>query len=142
MSVPETFDTPEAVEQAFYEAFARADLDAMTQVWSRSGNAECVHPMSDRLRGHEAILRSWSEIFGQAPGMRFALTHAHRVRHGDMAVHIVYENLAVEDRAEPSRVIATNVFAREDGGWKMILHHASPASRPTRAPTEQPRQVH
>lgn len=59
-----------------------------------------------------------------------------------LAVHVLYENIALEDRPEPARIIATNIFTREEAGWKMILHHASPAprtDRPAEAPT---RQVH
>ncbi|HET9795047.1 MAG TPA: nuclear transport factor 2 family protein [Thermoanaerobaculia bacterium] len=26
---------------------------------------------------------------------------------------------------EPARMQATNVFRREDGGWRMVHHHAS-----------------
>lgn len=142
MSLPEPFPTPEAAEQAFYEAFAHADLQIMMRVWSRAEHAECIHPLADRLRGHDAIVRSWAEIFSQGIGMRFSLSHPRRTRLGDLAVHTHYENIALEERAEPSRIIATNIYAREDDGWKIILHHASPAPRPARVSEETPRRVH
>jgi ketosteroid isomerase-like protein len=31
---------------------------------------------------------------------------------------------------EDAKVLATNVFRRADGRWRMVLHHGSPVLRP------------
>jgi hypothetical protein len=45
-----------------------------------------------------------------------------------IAVHSVHENFTVEGEARAQvPVVATNVYLRTAAGWRMIVHHASPA---------------
>ena len=45
-----------------------------------------------------------------------------------IAVHSVHENFTVEGDARAQvPIIATNVYLRTAAGWRMIVHHASPA---------------
>jgi hypothetical protein len=41
MSSKKIFTTPQDVENAFYEALERADLDSMMQVWSEDDDIVC-----------------------------------------------------------------------------------------------------
>ena len=45
------------------------------------------------------------------------------------AIHLVRENIKVEESDEVKTMVmlATNAYRRTDDGWRMILHHASPA---------------
>jgi len=57
-----------------------------------------------------------------------------------IAVHSVHENFTVEGDARAQvPVIATNVYLRTAAGWRMIVHHASPA--PIQAPPVQPQDA-
>jgi hypothetical protein len=55
----------------------------------------------------------------------------------------VHENILVqgESRAR-APVAATNVYLRTGNGWRMILHHGSPAPQAPRAPAESPKILH
>jgi hypothetical protein len=57
-----------------------------------------------------------------------------------LAVHSVHENFALEGQgrrdAPPLPVVATNVYLRTAAGWRMIVHHASPA--PAQAQQQKP----
>jgi len=48
-----------------------------------------------------------------------------------LAVHSVFENFSLEGAApgdaRPAPIVATNVYLRTAAGWRMIVHHASPA---------------
>jgi ketosteroid isomerase-like protein len=48
-----------------------------------------------------------------------------------LAVHSVHENFVLPGQAQsdarPVPVVATNVYLRTAAGWRMIVHHASPA---------------
>src|SRR5688572_19635668 len=44
---------------AFYEAFERLDLDAMSSLWARTVTVTCVHPGWDMVSGYEAVMQSW-----------------------------------------------------------------------------------
>ena len=112
-----------AANAAFYSAFATRDADAMDAVWAAREPVACIHPGWRALRGRDAVLASWRNILGGpgAPPITCAAAAAHVF--GDAAFVICIERIpAVE-------LIATNVFVREDGEWKMVHHHASAMAR-------------
>ena len=140
------FTSPQEVEQAFYEALQRADLDAMMAVWAEDDEVYCVHPGGPRLLGLEQIRESWRQIFTSGANMRVQLRDVQQTRGGLLAVHSMYEHVAlIEERGSASVVAATNVYLNIGGGWRMIAHHASlvadaPAQHP---PAESaPRLLH
>jgi hypothetical protein len=47
-----------------------------------------------------------------------------------LAVHSVFERFVIpqaKPEAQPAPIVATNVYLRTAAGWRMIVHHASPA---------------
>lgn len=129
--------SPQEAEQAFYDAFQRADLDAMMAVWSEDDEVYCVHPGGPRLTGIERIRESWRQIFGSGATIRIQLRSEQRLRAGMLAVHCVYEQISVVGERRPANpVVATNIYLNGGGGWRMIAHHASPV-----AATEAPAPV-
>lgn len=123
------FATPQEAEEAFYRAFAHADLDAMMAVWNDTDAVECIHPRGERLRGLAAVGESWRQIFAAAPRVRIGIEEQSYTQSANLAVHVVTEVIDVADPdAQTARVIATNVFQLTHGGWRLILHHGSPAT--------------
>jgi hypothetical protein len=83
--------------------------------------------MSDRARGRAAVIASWKQIFDSGVGVRLRLSDLHRTQDALLAVHVVYEHVALSgQQGPPGRVIATNIYQLIDGSWRMVLHHASP----------------
>jgi uncharacterized protein (TIGR02246 family) len=117
--------TAEAAERAFYAAMADGDLDRMMALWADDDAAVCNHPGGPRLIGREAILESFRGIFAGG-GVRIAVAGVHAWRTSDVAVHSLIERIAVEGRGgtETVEVVATNVFVRSGGGWRILVHHA------------------
>lgn len=114
-------------EAAFYDALARADLDAMMAVWSEDDEAVCIHPGGPRLVGLATIRESWRQMF--ADGVRLVVSLSQQVVCANMmqTVHNVFEHIAAEDDdRSPPPLVATNVYARGAAGWKIVMHHASP----------------
>ena len=120
------FSDPQDVENAFYKAFETSDLDAMMQVWLDGDYVECIHPMGHRLMGPAAIRDSWQEIFSNNAEVEFTTIDTRRIEHKDLAIHIVNENLLVNGNKHV-QILATNIYENTPNGWRMILHHASPA---------------
>lgn len=52
-----------AANQAFYQAFEKKDIDAMSAVWSQGTGSLCIHPGRNVLRGWQPIRVSWEQIF-------------------------------------------------------------------------------
>lgn len=117
--------TPDAAETAFYAAFESLDLESMGSIWDT--DAVCVHPGGPLLRGHEAVMQSWTEILGAAepPSIEFDIIQS--TVSGDLAVHLVAERISPKGKSSlhAAAVIATNTYLRRDGGWKLLAHHAS-----------------
>lgn len=130
------FTNPQEAEQAFYEAFQRADLDAMMAVWAEDDEVYCVHPGGPRLTGLDQIRESWRQIFANGANMRIQLRGVQQMRGGLLAVHSVYEYIAVIGEGGATSVIAaTNIYFNIGGGWRIVAHHASPVAN---APAHQP----
>lgn len=122
------FATAQDAETAFYEAFAKADLDAMMAVWADDDEIYCVHPRGPRLAGVAQVRESWRQIFASGQSLRFHLRGQQVFNAMMVSVHSVYEHITVVGEAQaPAPMIATNIFMRTDQGWRMVAHHASPA---------------
>lgn len=125
--------SPEAAERAFYAAFEDADLEAMRTLWSRSPEVVCVHPGGPRLTGFEAVMESWRQIFDSGQRLRFRLRGRRQLTGSDLVLHCLIEEIETVGEAGPAgRVLVTNGYRREEGGWRMVLHHASAPPRSDR----------
>lgn len=121
------YESPEAAEAAFYDAFERRDLDAMSRVWDHEAVVSCIHPGGPRLDGIDAILESWRAIFEGGQRLRFGRAGVAPTAGADVAVRCLYEVIRFGERFEQQgTVVATNVYRRTGRGWKMVIHHASP----------------
>ena len=109
--------------QAFYTAFRTRDLDAMNAVWARGAEVSVIHPGWPNVSGRKNVMESWRGILtgGAAPEIRSVNPDA-RI-HGDMAYVVCYEDVG------DGLLIATNIFVREDGAWRMVHHQAGPTPR-------------
>jgi ketosteroid isomerase-like protein len=139
------FATPDEAETAFYHAFRTSNLKAMMMTWANREFIECIHPMSDRARGREAVEESWRRIFDGGLKVELELSDVHRTQDALLAIHTVYEHFRNpgDNRGHPP-VVATNIYQLIDGGWQLILHHASPTPHDelniSEEPSEQPGQ--
>jgi ketosteroid isomerase-like protein len=128
------FPSAQDAENAFYDALERCDLDGMMAVWAEDEDIVCVHPGGARLNGQDQVRESWARIFAAGPRARVHITQQVAISGMMLAVHSVHENFTVEGEAAqrlgdaaPLPVVATNVYLRTAAGWRMIVHHASPA---------------
>ncbi len=118
-----------AVNNRFYEALAQASIEKMTKVWHHSPEAECIHPGWDRLIGWTMIQESWDLIFQHQGPIPVEATDAIVRQKGDMAWVTCYEHLTTQstNSLEINQAVATNIFIRVDGVWRMVIHHAAAA---------------
>ena len=129
-----TFPTPQDAEAAFYEALERADLDAMMEVWSDEDEVSCTHPGGPRFAGYEQVREIWVQMFKSGQRLQVHLSDQVTVSGMMFSVHSLHENILVRSEggiSGPRRVVvATNVYLRSPSGWRMVLHHGSPAPAP------------
>jgi ketosteroid isomerase-like protein len=143
-----SFPTPQDAEAAFYEALERADLEAMMEVWSEDEDVSCIHPGGPRIAGIAQVRENWSQIFKSGQRLQVHLSDQIIVSGMLFSVHSLHENILVRSgQGEGTRtiVVATNVYQRTGSGWRMLLHHGSPAPAPVvhrDAPLEAPKVLH
>jgi uncharacterized protein (TIGR02246 family) len=123
------FPTAQDAENAFYEALERADLESMMAVWSEDEEIVCVHPAGQRLAGQAQVREVWRQMFAGGPNMRVQVSQRIAVNGVMLAVHSVHEVITVTgEQRSRAPIVATNVYLRTTAGWRMVAHHASPAT--------------
>lgn len=128
-----------AANQAFYDAFEALDFHRMAGVWSDSAPLSCVHPAWELIEGRAEVLASWRRIFASTSAIRFALRDVHVYVAGDTGWVVLVEQ--IETRHGEERVTATtqatNVFVREEKGWRIVHHHSAPIRLPPAEKTQE-----
>jgi ketosteroid isomerase-like protein len=121
---------------AFYRAFAARDLDAMDSLWAEQAQVACVHPGWDVLRGRAEVMDGWRAILTGDESPQIGCSHAFAQLHGDVALVVCREHVP------GGFLVATNVFVREGGGWRLVHHQSSPlASDDAGAPDFDPERL-
>ena len=122
--------SPDEIEQQFYEALQRGDIERLMAVWADDEDISCVHPGGPRVVGAGAIRAAFESMFANGvidarpEKVRRLQTHA-------CAVHSVLEHIHVmtTDGPQTGWVVATNVYVKAAQGWRLVAHHASPGTQ-------------
>lgn len=121
-----------AVNAAFYRAFEKKDIEAMSTVWSQGTGSFCVHPGWNVLRGWKEIRSSWVNIFKNTAYIEINTEIVTTVVRDHIAYVVLVENVLQiinGHRRLEAQSIATNMFELLGGKWYLVHHHASPIMR-------------
>jgi ketosteroid isomerase-like protein len=121
--------SPDDIEQQFYEALQRGDIERLMAIWSDDEDISCVHPGGPRVVGAAAIRSAFESIFANG-AVNARPEKVRRVQTHACSVHSVLEHILVMTPEGPQSgwVIATNVYVKGTQGWRLVAHHASPGS--------------
>jgi hypothetical protein len=109
-----------AANQAFYQVFAERDGEAMAALWARQAPIACIHPGWDVLAERDAVTASWRQLLANPGSPAIRCRDARAFVLGEAGFVVCHEVL-------PEGVlVATNIFVREDGTWKLVHHQAGP----------------
>ncbi len=111
----------------FYRALEEADLATMERLWMHDGWVRCLHPGWEPLVGWEAIWRSFEQIKAGTQWFRVTPTAVAGAIFGAIGIVSCAENITSSraDNVGVALAQATNLFASNADGWRMIHHHAS-----------------
>ena len=104
--------------EAYYAAFLSGDYETMETLWARTAVVSCIHPGWHHLMGRDAVMESWSSILTNSDLPNMEVSNSIATIYGDMAVVICYEVFP------EVTLVATNIFVKEEGLWKIIHHQA------------------
>jgi ketosteroid isomerase-like protein len=121
--------SPDEIEQQFYEALQRGDIERLMAVWSDDEEISCVHPGGPRVVGAGAIRAAFESIFSNG-AVNAQPEKVRRVQSHSCSVHSVLEHVRIMTAEGPQSawVVATNVYVKGALGWRLVAHHASPGS--------------
>lgn len=104
--------------EAFYLAFQAQDIAAMSNAWASEAPVTCIHPGWSVLADRMSVMDSWRGIFegGNAPAIECRGPQV--FVYGDAATVLCFESV------NGGFLIASNMFIREGGRWKMVHHQA------------------
>ena len=114
--------------EAFYRAFEKKDINAMSQVWSQGTSSLCVHPGWNILRGWKQVNNSWVKIFENTPYIEINIDIISIEIRENIAYIVLVENVmqVIKGSRMEAQSLATNVFELLGGKWYLVHHHASP----------------
>src|SRR5258708_38405930 len=130
------FPTPDDAENAFYDAFERANIALMMTVWAESDDIVCIHPQGGRLSGFEAVRESWVQIFAGGSQLRVRTAEPRKVDGQSVAVRQVIQLVSPPGEVPPvTAFLAPNPHELAEARWRMVVHDRSPlppsAARPS-----------
>lgn len=117
-----------AANQRFYAAFRARDAFAMHDVWAREAPVACIHPGWGPLIGREEVMRVWRDILENPDAPQVECTDPEVTLLGEVAHVICVEHVELPSQGAAGVFVATNLFAREDGAWRLVHHQSSPLS--------------
>ena len=121
-------ETVEEAHEEFYaalNAMLEGDIGPMRAIVSTADEATLAGPFGDIQTGGAMIAHFESEA-GMEMGGEVVVTDLTIVGGEDMGYSVCVENakgLTIDGEQRDLAHRATNVFRREDDGWKMIHHH-------------------
>ena len=99
--MPQTYDTPQEAEDAYYDALEEGNLEQLLSVWADSDDVCCLLPMYPMLHGRRAIEDLFSHMFSQGQGVEL-------LRH--VGIHGVGPNPRGRDPGKPEQVAPDERF--------------------------------
>jgi ketosteroid isomerase-like protein len=120
-----------AANEAFYRAFEKKDIEAMSVIWSQGTGSLCIHPGRNMLRGWREIELSWLQIFRNTKYLEIETEIIAVEIRDNVAYVILIEKLLqiVGGRSVQAQSMATNIFERMASTWYLVHHHGSPIMR-------------
>jgi ketosteroid isomerase-like protein len=126
-------DLDEAGEQYHraLEAFICGDPEPVQKRWSKRDDVTLANPLGPPVRGWDAVREVADRTASQLrDGEAFSFESISTYATTDLAYELGIERCSVKvggaDEAAPSALRVTNIFRREDDGWRVVHRHADP----------------
>ena len=127
-------DEVREASKQFYAALnrmANGDANPMTGIWSHSAAVTTMHPIGGREVGWEAVRGSWEQVAQVITDGQLELKDQLIQGTDDIAYETGIEYGQLKLAGHPIKIDhrVTNIYQRESGTWKVVLHHTdtSPA---------------
>ena len=126
------YNTPQEAEDAFYDALDEGNLKQLLSVWAESDDICCLLPMHPMVQSRQGVTDVFTHLFSQGHGVSLAIAHLGWIEADDIAIHQVEETILAEptDRPPPPSFYGTNIYRKDQTGWRLIVHLNAPTPPP------------
>jgi ketosteroid isomerase-like protein len=130
--MPQPYSTPQEAEDAFYDALEECNLDRMLSVWADSEDISCLLPMYPLIQGRKGVEEVFSHLLASGQGVELSVTHLSWIQTDEFAIHQVEETIlkVPADTPPPPPFYGTNIYRKDDHGWRLIIHQNAPTPPP------------
>jgi len=118
-----------AANDQFYTALNTlftGELAPMNAIWSHANDVTYMSPVGGVQVGWDAVRKDWETQAALKLGGKLVASEMQVTAGRDIAAVSDIEkgeNLNVKGEIQKVSILATNIFRKEDGQWKMIGHH-------------------
>jgi ketosteroid isomerase-like protein len=128
----QTYTTPQEAEDAFYDALDEGNLNQLLSIWAESDDICCLLHMHPKIQGREGVTDVFTHLFSQGLGVSLAITHLGWIETDDIAIHQVEETILAQpaDMPPPPPFYGTNIYRKDQTGWRLIVHLNAPTPPP------------
>lgn len=136
MSSDADFDRFMDGREAIGQAYVSGDARPLAEISARQDPATFFSPLGGCVRGAADVLSTNEEGAGHfLPGGDTQFEILHMSTSGDLGYWVGVQHAKVlmngQDAPVAMHLRVTEIFRREDGGWKLIHRHADPLASPT-----------
>jgi len=127
-----TYATPQDAEDAFYDALDAGELNQLLSVWAESDDIRCLLPMHPLAQTRQGVTEVFTHLLSLGHGVSLAVTHLGWIETDDIAIHFVEEMVQTppSDTPPPPPFYGTNIYRKDDNGWRLIVHQNAPSPPP------------
>ena len=122
-----------ALDQKFFEAFNKGDVDALMALYWNSPKLVTMSPEGMGTSGWDAAKAGNAEMFKMMPGAKIEATASHNDVHGDVVIGWGTWKMTIPTPGGHQIMEGryTDAKMMHDGKWVYVMDHASVALPPT-----------
>jgi ketosteroid isomerase-like protein len=130
--MPQTYTTPQEAEDAFYDALEEGELNRLLSVWAETDDICCLLPMYPMIQGRQGVADVFTRLLSGGHGVALAIAHLHWIQTDDFAIHQVEETIQnpQPDTPPPPPFYGTNIYRKDNSGWRLVVHQNAPTPPP------------
>jgi ketosteroid isomerase-like protein len=115
-------------DATFLMAIETLNVDRIMSCWSESDGITMLFPGAEVSRGPEAIRSAWETVVRNTRRLKVMLSPISVQRLGDLGWTFLSGSIVSThgDETLTVEVYVTDVFRREEDGWKLVHHHSAP----------------
>ncbi len=123
---------PEPIEEAdetFFEALETLDVEEIMDCWAVEGPVSLLFPGVEDAVGRQMVEAAWEMVALHTSELKTMLEAQVVMRRGELGYSFLSGRILSThgDEALTVEVYVTNIYKLEEGEWKMVHHHTTPA---------------